>query len=64
LDRDGSGTRGEEDGGGEEEDKEEERKFVRDSKVSKKPETCPKCGSKKITLCPGGSSLKLVPGIW
>jgi len=45
-------------------DREEERKFVRDSKESKKPETCPKCGSKKITSCPGGSSLKAVPGIW
>ena len=45
-------------------DKEEERKYVRDSKSSVKPEACPKCGSKKITSCPGGSSLKAVPGIW
>jgi transcription elongation factor Elf1 len=45
-------------------DREEERQYVKDSKVSNKPETCPKCGSKKITACPGGSSLKAVPGIW
>jgi transcription elongation factor Elf1 len=45
-------------------DREEDRKFVRDSTVSKKPETCPKCGSKKVTSCPGGSKLKAVPGVW
>jgi transcription elongation factor Elf1 len=43
---------------------EKERQYVKDSKESKKPEICPKCGSKKITSCPGGSSLKAVPGIW
>jgi len=45
-------------------DREEDRKFVRDSTVSKKPETCPKCGSKKVASCPGGSKLKAVPGVW
>jgi len=45
-------------------DREEERKYVRDSTPSVKPETCPKCGSKKITSCPGGSKLTAVPGIW
>lgn len=45
------------------EDREEERKYVRDSKSSEKPELYPKCGSKKISSCPGGSSLKAVPGI-
>jgi hypothetical protein len=41
-----------------------DRKFVRDSTESKKPEVCPKCGSKNINSCPGGSQLKAVPGIW
>jgi len=45
-------------------DKEEERKYVRDSTPSVKPETCPKCGSKKITTCPGGAKITAVPGIW
>ena len=45
-------------------DTEDARKYVRDSRVSEKPEKCPKCGSKKVTSCPGGSSLKAVPGIW
>lgn len=45
-------------------DKDEERQYVKDSRESKKPEKCPKCGSQKITSCPGGSSLKAVPGIW
>ena len=45
-------------------DKEDERQYVRDSLPSSKPEKCPKCGSKKITSCPGGLSLKAVPGIW
>jgi len=46
-------------------DREDERKYVRDSRVPvNKPETCPKCGSKNVTSCPGGSSLKAVPGIW
>jgi hypothetical protein len=45
-------------------DKEEARGFVRDSKASIKPEACPKCGGNKITSCPGGASLKAVPGIW
>jgi len=42
----------------------EEQKYITDSRESKKPEKCPKCSSKKITSCPGGSSLKAVPGIW
>ncbi len=41
-----------------------DRKFVRDSTESKKPEVCSKCGSKKVTSCPGGSQLKALPGIW
>ena len=41
-----------------------DRKYVRDSTESKRPEVCPKCGSKKVTSCPGGSQLKAVPGIW
>jgi transcription elongation factor Elf1 len=45
-------------------DRDEERQYVKDSRESKKPEKCPKCGSQKITSCPGGSSLKAVPGIW
>jgi len=45
-------------------DQEEERQYVKDSRPSAKPEKCPKCGSKKITTCPGGASLKAVPGIW
>ncbi len=45
-------------------DIEEERQYVKDSTPSVKPEICPKCGSKKITSCPGGSKLKSVTGIW
>jgi len=45
-------------------DKEEERQYVKDSRQSVKPTTCPKCGGKKVTSCPGGLSLKAVPGIW
>jgi len=45
-------------------DKEEERQYVKDSTPSVKPEICPKCGSKKITSCPGGSQIKSVTGIW
>jgi hypothetical protein len=45
-------------------DREEDRQYVKDSRESKKPEACPKCSSKKITSCPGGASLKAVPGIW
>ena len=41
-----------------------DRKYVRDSTESKKLAECPKCGSKKVTSCPGGSKLKAVPGIW
>jgi hypothetical protein len=41
-----------------------DRKFVRDSTESKRPEACPKCGSKKIISCPGGSKITAVPGIW
>jgi transcription elongation factor Elf1 len=42
-----------------------DRKFVRDSTLPvTKPEKCPKCGSEKVTSCPGGASLKAVPGIW
>jgi len=42
-----------------------DRKFVRDSTApATKPGKCPKCGSKKVSSCPGGSSLKAVPGIW
>jgi transcription elongation factor Elf1 len=42
-----------------------DRKFVRDSTSPvSKPEKCPKCGGKKVTSCPGGASLKAVPGIW
>ncbi len=42
----------------------EQRQYVKDSVESKKPEKCPKCGGTNITHCPGGSSLKAVPGIW
>ncbi len=45
-------------------DKEEQRQYVKDSQPSSKPEKCPKCGSTKVTSCPGGLSLKAVPGIW
>jgi len=45
-------------------DKNEEQQYIKDSKESKRPEACPICGSKKITTCPGGNSLKAVPGIW
>ena len=41
-----------------------DRQYVKDSRQSVKPDKCPKCGSKKITACPGGASLKAVPGIW
>jgi hypothetical protein len=41
-----------------------DRKYVRESTQSNKPEECPKCSSKKIISCPGGSQLKAVPGIW
>jgi hypothetical protein len=48
-----------------EEHREEEKKYVHDTKSpSSKPEKCPKCGGDKITSCPGGASLKAVPGIW
>ncbi|MGD9143464.1 MAG: hypothetical protein PVG61_06435 [Dehalococcoidia bacterium] len=43
---------------------EQERKYVSDSKQSQKPDTCPECGGESITSCPGGASLKAVPGIW
>jgi len=42
----------------------EQRQYVKDSVELKKPEKCPKCGGTNITHCPGGSSLKAVPGIW
>jgi hypothetical protein len=41
-----------------------DRKFVRDNVKPVKPEKCPKCGGPKVTSCPGGNSLKIVPGIW
>ena len=48
-----------------EEKREEDQQYVRDTrKPVSKPEKCPKCGSQKITSCPGGASLKAVPGIW
>ena len=41
------------------------RKLARESKpAGNKPEACPKCGGKQVALCPGGSSLKAVQGIW
>jgi hypothetical protein len=45
-------------------DQSKERQFVKDSKTSVKPDVCPKCGAKKVVSCPGGASLKAVPGIW
>jgi len=43
----------------------EDRKYVRDSTSPEtKPGKCPECGSEKVTSCPGGSSIKAVPGIW
>jgi len=48
-----------------EERREEERQYIKDTKKPvNKPEKCPKCGSQKITSCPGGASLKAIPGIW
>jgi transcription elongation factor Elf1 len=45
--------------------REDEQQYIRDTKTPvNKPEKCPKCGSKNITSCPGGASLKAVPGIW
>jgi hypothetical protein len=45
--------------------KEEGTKLVKECKpTGTKPEACPKCGSKKIDACPGGSSVKAKPGIW
>jgi hypothetical protein len=41
-----------------------DRKFVRDNTTPTKPEKCPKCASTKVIACPGGASLKVVPGIW
>lgn len=47
-------------------EKDDGRKLARESRPPEggKPETCPKCGNAKISPCPGGSSLKAVPGIW
>jgi len=45
-------------------EQDEERQYVKDSRSSEKPEKCPKCGSKKVISCPGGASLKMIPGIW
>lgn len=42
----------------------EKHDYVKDSKVSDKPDVCPECGGTRITACPGGSKLKAVPGIW
>ena len=48
-----------------EEKREEQRQYIKDTKKpDSKPDTCPKCGGKKVTSCPGGKSLKAVPGIW
>lgn len=45
--------------------RDQEQKYVRDTrKPDKTPEACPNCGGKNITSCPGGASLKAVPGIW
>jgi hypothetical protein len=42
-----------------------DRKFIRDVTAPRaKPEKCPKCSSNKVTSCPGGASLKAVPGLW
>ena len=44
---------------------EDGRKWEKQSHApGSKPETCPKCGGKEISACPGGSKLKAVPGIW
>jgi hypothetical protein len=49
----------------EQQHRKEEQKYVNDTKSPVgKPEKCPKCGAAKITSCPGGTSLKAVPGIW
>jgi transcription elongation factor Elf1 len=43
----------------------ENKQYVKDTKSPlSKPEKCPKCSSVKITSCPGGKSLKAIPGIW
>jgi hypothetical protein len=48
-----------------EEHNQEERQYIKDTKSpTSKPGKCPKCGGQKITSCPGGKSLKAVPGIW
>ncbi len=44
--------------------KDDGKRFARESRPTAKPEACPKCGGKNIASCPGGSSLKAVPGIW
>jgi hypothetical protein len=46
------------------ENQDEGRKLAIENRPGDKPETCPKCGGKKISSCPGGSKLKAVPGIW
>jgi transcription elongation factor Elf1 len=43
----------------------DQKQYVQDSKKPlTKPDKCPTCGSAKITSCPGGLSLKAIPGIW
>ena len=45
--------------------RDQEQKYVKSTRMpDKKPENCPKCGGKNVTSCPGGASLKAVPGIW
>jgi hypothetical protein len=45
-------------------DNSEQRQYVKDAKESIKQSVCPKCGSKKVKSCPGGTAIKAVPGIW
>jgi hypothetical protein len=41
------------------------KKLARESKPQvSKPETCPKCGGKKVSSCPGGSQRIAIQGIW
>jgi hypothetical protein len=42
-----------------------DQQYVKDSrKPEGTPEKCPACGSPKVISCPGGMSVKAVPGIW
>ena len=42
-----------------------DQQYVKDSrKPESMPAKCPACGGSKVVSCPGGASIKAVPGIW